>query len=110
MRLDVEGASVAGTVLPGGREFHLQHSDDALSDVVLHRKDVLELPVIAFGPQMCAGGGVNELYSDAYALCRALHAAFQQVSDAQRGANLLGALRHTLVDKRGVTRDDEKAR
>src|ERR1700728_4921176 len=99
MRLEVDGATLADTLLLGGRELHLQDSDDALGNVILHRKNILEFPVIALGPQMGAGGGVNELYGDTYPLCRALHAAFQQVSDSQCVTDLFGALRHAFIDK-----------
>src|ERR1019366_243484 len=110
MRLDVDGATAVDTLLLSGRELHLQHIDDTLGDVVLHREDILESPVIALGPQMGTGGGVNELYRDPHPLCRALHAAFQQVSDSQFGTDLLGALRHAFVDKGGMTGDDKKTR
>ena len=43
-------------------------------------------------------------------LCRTLHAAFEQVSDPQFGTDLLGALGHAFVEKRGVTGDDKKTR
>src|SRR6202050_4353015 len=108
MRLDVDGATVAHPLSLGDRELHLQHIDDALGNVILHRKDILEFPVIALGPHMGTGGGVNELYRDAHPLCRAVHTAFKQVSDSQFGTDLLGALRHIFVDKGGVTGGEKK--
>jgi hypothetical protein len=110
VRLDVDCATMADALLLCGREPYLQHIDDALGDVVLHRKDILEFPVIALGPQMGPRGSVNELHRNVHPLRCTLHAALQQVSDSQFATDLFGAFRHTFIDKGGVTGDDEKTR
>ena len=65
------------------RELQLQRRHDLLHDLILQRKDVLQRAVIALGPQVIAGRGIDQLRGDPHLLARFLHTAFQHVPYAQ---------------------------
>ena len=53
-------------------EVGLDHRHHALGDVVLDGEEVAQLAVIALGPDVLAGFGIDELRRDAHARCRRL--------------------------------------
>ena len=73
-------------------------------------EDVLELAVVAVGPHVRAGRGVDQLRVDAHAVAAPAHAAFEHVARVQRLADLAHVARLALVLERRVARDDDKAR
>src|SRR6185369_16097157 len=73
----------------GATYCRLQRSDDGLGDFILDREDVFEHPVIALGPDVVPGVGVDQLAGDAHALARLAHAALEDVACAKLGSDLL---------------------
>ena len=57
---------------------------------------------------MATGSDVVELHGDAHAPAGLAHTAFDHIADAKFVGNLLQVDRLSLVDERGITRDDEE--
>ena len=74
------GAAVLDRLLLFGQQLELQRLDDRLGDLVLQREDVVEVAVVALGPDVAAGRAVDELRGDAHAVAGFAHAAFEHVS------------------------------
>ena len=55
----------------------------ASRDLVLQREDVVEIAVVALGPDVIAVDAVDQLGGDAHAAAGFAHAAFQHVADLQ---------------------------
>jgi len=55
-------------------ELQLQRLDDGFGNLVLQRKDVVQVPVEALGPEVAVGRAVDELRGDAHAVARLAHA------------------------------------
>src|SRR5215218_3328744 len=89
-------------------EVRLDRRDDALGDLVLDGEEVAELAVVAVGPDVLAGLGVDELRRDPHAPASDSHAALEHVADAER----LGDLAHIhglpFVGEARVAGDDEQ--
>ena len=97
------GALVARRLDPPG-----QGGDDRRRDLVLDREDVLELAVVALGPDVPVGLGIDQLHRDAHAVARLAHAALDHVLHAELRRHLLDADRAVLVHEGRVARDDEQ--
>ena len=67
-------------------DFPLQRCDQGCGDLVLKREDVGEVAVVPLGPNVVAGGGVDQLRSDANALAALADAPFDDVSDPEVAA------------------------
>src|SRR5207245_2840934 len=74
-------------------------------DLVLHVEKVGPLLVEAFGPQMHAALGIDELRIESHPLAGVLDAAFENVSHADLAADLAGVDRLALISERGAARD-----
>ena len=57
---------------------------------VLQAEDVLQVAVVAIGPHVTAGCGVDQLRIDPHAVAAAPHAAFEHVADVERLARSRG--------------------
>jgi hypothetical protein len=80
-----------------------------LADLVLDGKGILEFAIIALGPAMGAGRGVDKLGSDADAVAGAANAALQHdVARAKFGRDLPHIDGLTLVPEARVAGDDEQ--
>jgi len=64
-----------------------QRGDDPGRHVILHREDVGELPVEAFGPQMAAGRSIDQLRRDPDAAARFAYAPLENVAHAEAFAD-----------------------
>src|SRR6516165_2236931 len=73
----------------GAGERRLDRGDHTRGDVVLHREDVSQIPVVTLGPEMGPGGCIDKLAADAHPLPRPAHAAFENIADAKLAADLL---------------------
>src|SRR5580704_7310576 len=73
---------------------------DADGDLVLKRENVAEIAIVAFGPEMFAGGRLNELAGDAHPAARFAHAALQHVAHAKLAPDLLDVDGAALVSER----------
>ena len=87
-------------VFSTGRNLRAQAGDDALGHLALDGEDVGKVAVEVLGPEVQVRAGVDELRRHAHASGGLLHAAFEQMRDAQREADLAhvarvaGAVRH----------------
>ena len=61
----------------------------ARRDLVLDGEDVLEVAVVALGPEVVVGLGVDQLHRDAHPLPDLAHAALDDVLHAELGGELL---------------------
>ena len=91
-----------------GQQSRLDDSGYAARDLVLHRENVAELAVVAFGPMVAAAYRVDELRGDAQALALTAHAAFEDVADTKLPANQADVGVLAFVLKGRVARDDEQ--
>src|SRR6185312_10010754 len=63
-------------------------ADDLVDDLVLDQKHIGHLAVVAIGPDVGAGVGVDELRVDAEAVVRTLNTAFKYITHAEFAAEL----------------------
>ncbi len=108
--IDIVRAALLDRRLLLRQQFQLQRFDDGLADLVLQGEDVVELAVVALGPQMAAGGPVNQLSGDPHPAAGFAHAAFQDVADAQLPGQLAHIEGLALELEGGVAGDDEQGR
>src|SRR6202020_420483 len=99
LRLDRALADQATSFV--GSQFDLERGDDLLRQLILNGEDVAEIAIESLGPDMAAGGRVDELGGDANAGAVFAHAAFQHVPHAKRPSDLGNGHRLSLEDERG---------
>src|SRR6516162_1848319 len=92
----------------GAGQRWLDRGDDTRGDVVLHREDVSDIPVVALGPQMGTGGCIDQLAADAHPLPGSAHASLEDIADAKVAADLLEIDGFSFVGECGIAGDDEK--
>ena len=89
-------------------QFDFQREYDPVSDLVLQGKDVCEWAVVAFGPQMLAGGGIDQLGRDPHLVVRFADAAFQYIPHSHLAADVLHFGRFAFVSERRVACDNKE--
>src|SRR5208282_2311958 len=77
-------------------------------DLVLHRKNIGEVAVIALGPEMPAGRRLDQLRGHPHSIAGLAHAAFKHVAHAQLAPDLFHVDRAALEGEARVARDDEQ--
>jgi class 3 adenylate cyclase len=87
-RVEPMGILLLGMADLGGNDAGRDGAGDALSNLVLDRTHIREVAVIAVGPEMMAGLGVDQLRGDPHTIAGAAHAAFDHVADAKFGPYL----------------------
>ena len=87
---------------------HRKHRHDPSGDLVLDGKGVFEFAIVALGPAMGAGRGVDKLGSDADAVAGAANAALQHVARAKLAPDLPHVDGLALVPEARVAGDDEQ--
>src|SRR6185369_4498512 len=85
----VVGSLAFRAFLRGGLDAAGKRADDRSGHFVLDREDILELAVVAFGPDMPVGMRVDELHGDTDAIADLAHAAFEDIFDAELACDLL---------------------
>ena len=70
---------------------------DRLRDLVLHREDVDEVTVVALGPDVLPGFGLDQLSGDADAVAGFPQAAFEHITHTELAPDLLHIDRPTFV-------------
>ena len=75
----VVGRLALGTAVRGGVDTPRQRRDDGRGHFVLDGEDVIELAVVALGPDVRVGFGVDQLHGDADAIARLAHAALDDI-------------------------------
>src|SRR5262245_29547330 len=81
---------------------------DRAGHLVLHLKDILKPPIVALGPAMGTGRGIDELHRDSYSVTAAANTSLQDVVHAKLASDLAYVDRLSLVLKGGVVGDDEE--
>ena len=85
--LDVIGVALAERLVLGRGQFEFQLIDNVSRDLVLDLKNVLEVSIVAFRPDLITVAGVDELSANAHALIHSTHTSLedrlhvQQLSD-----------------------------
>src|SRR5262245_10644950 len=85
-----------------------ERANDARGHVVLQRKYVDDIAIIALSPNMRAGLRLNQLTGDAHAIARLANTAFKNVANAEFAADLLDVHRTTFVGEGRIARYDEQ--
>ncbi len=85
-----------------------QIGDNHLGNFVLHREHVLELAVIALGPEMMSVGRIDQLNRNAHPIARFAHTALDDIAHAKFAAHLHDVGRLALVNEGGIARDHEQ--
>src|SRR5262249_18514129 len=83
-------------------------ADHASGHLILELENVLQRAVETVGPEMTAGGGIDELRRDSHAVCRLAHAALEHVADAELATDLLDVYGMALVREARVAGDHEQ--
>jgi hypothetical protein len=107
-RIDAVGLLGRGPITFFRVQVRLDGRDHAFRDVVLNGKDVLELAIIARGPDMLACLRVDQLRGDADASGRRLDAALQDVAHAELTGDLPDVDGLALEGKARVPGDHEQ--
>ena len=110
---EIVGAQVLGRL--GQRAPDLQcpqarryGGDHVLGDVVLQGEDVAQAALVAVGPDMSAGPGLDELGGDTHAVSGLAHAALDHIAHAELASHLLDVDGAALVGEAGIARDHEQ--
>jgi len=80
------------------RQLDRERAHDLVRHVVLDGEDVLEVAVVALGPQVTAARRVDQLRRHAHTLSRLAYAAFDDVADAEGAAQLRGIKEAKAID------------
>ena len=91
------------------RQLDGQCLDDVARHRVLQAEDVLQVAVVAVGPDMAAARGVDELGVDADVALRSCARCPRDVANAERLGDLAHVARLALVGEGRVAGDDEQA-
>ena len=84
-----------------------QRRHDGRGHLVLDREDVLELAVVALGPDVGIGFRVDQLHGDAHATGGFANAPFHHVIDPELARHRLHVHRFAFVHEHGIARDDD---
>jgi hypothetical protein len=93
-----------------GRQLDPERLDDGLRDLVLQREDVVQVPVVALGPDVIVARCEDQLCGDPYAAARLAHAPFQHVTHVELARDLRDFDVPALVDEGAVARNDDERR
>ena len=96
--------------LAGIGQAHFESADDGLRDFVLDGEDVVELAVVAFGPDLRGAADLDELRGDADAVPGFAHAAFQDVVHGERLTDAANVLLPAFEGEGGAARRHPQAR
>src|SRR4051812_6380636 len=112
-QVEVVGAHVArglGPSLPDllQTDARLDRAHDALGHPVLQVENVGDVAVEAVGPDVVAGGSVDQLANDPHPRSGLADAAFEHVAHAQLARDLAHVDRTALVGEAGITGDHEE--
>ena len=108
--IEVGRAALLDRLLLLGQQLELQRLDDRFRDLVLQREDVAQVAVVALGPDVVAGGAIDQLRGDAHAAARLAHAALEHVLHLELARHLRHVDELALVHERAVARDDGQRR
>ena len=104
----VGGRSLDGLLLLP-EQLHLQLLDNGVGNFVLDGKDIRQIPIETFSPDMAAVFRVDKLARDADSGSSFSYTSLKNVTHSQLLADLLHLDRFIFVSERGVSRDDEES-
>ena len=87
----------------GGGERGLERGRDLVGDVILHREQIGELPVVLLRPERLAGPDVGQLHRDADPVAGQTHAAVDHAAHAQLAGHPLQPVARRVVLRRRRT-------
>src|SRR5215831_21344370 len=100
----------AGPLDLGEAQPRFDRANDIRRHLVLQIENVVDRTVETVGPDMRAGGGVNQLASDAHAVAGLAHAALEHVTHTKLVADLTQIWGFALVRKTRIARDHKEPR
>src|SRR5262249_38404262 len=86
-------------------ELCLQRLRDSFGDLALDAKDVSQLPIIGFGPEMGIGLCIHQLHIDPHLISYFLHASLKNGRDTELLRDVPEIGRSALILLRGSARD-----
>ena len=78
------------------------------ANIILNRKDISELAVVALGPDMSSGGGLDQLRRHPHAVGSLAHTAFQDIPHTEFSADILDRSRLAFVGEARIAGDHEQ--
>src|ERR1700722_13136657 len=108
--LDIVRAALLDRLLLLGQELQFQSLDDGFGDFGLQREDIVQVAIVALGPEVLVTRTVDQLGGDAYAATRLAHAAFEDEADLEFAREFEDINMLALVHKRAVARNDGQCR
>ena len=109
VRLEVCGRRPRQGLALGAQQLDLQRAHDAAGDLVLDREQVGQRPVVALGPDLTAGGSVDQPRRDAHPVASPAHAAVEDVAHLEPGAGRHRVLRRLAHGEARRARGHEQA-
>src|SRR5262245_61096694 len=88
----------------GRPELRFDRADNAARHPVLQLEDIVQCAVEAIGPDVRAGGRVDQLAGDAHAVAGFAHAAFEHIAHAKFPRHLLYVDGAALVGETRIAR------
>ena len=88
------------------KKFNLQGVDNRVRNLILQGKDVVQIAVVTFGPDVTVVGTVNQLRGDPDATGRFAHAPFQDMADVELTGHPANIHRLAFESKCGISRND----
>ncbi len=112
-QIEVIGVEIVGMLSPGAFDLRalqagLDDADDLVGDLVLQVENVFQRAVVAVGPQMRPGRGLDQLRRDAHPVARLAHASFQDIAHAELTPDLSHIDGSALVGEARIARDHEQ--
>ena len=107
---DIGGPALLDRLLLFRQQLQLERGDDRFRNLVLDRENVLEVAVVALGPDMVAARAVDQLRVDAHPPAGLADAAFEHVADAELAGDVADIDRLALEREGGVARDHRQGR
>jgi hypothetical protein len=89
-------------------QFRRDRGDNGFRDLVLDRENVFQHPVVALGPNLIAGAGIDQLRGDSDALSPFADGPVEHVAHAELLTHLFQVDRLALEDEAGITGDDHE--
>src|SRR6202021_1207551 len=92
----------------GLQQLGLNRGHNFLGDLVLERKNVGQIAIIAVGPEVLAGRAVDQLGGDTHAASTLANAPLENVAPPEFAPDLAYVDSLAFVDERRIARDHEK--
>src|SRR5262245_46063371 len=101
----VIGRSPQGIGTLGSLHVNRKVNNDRLNDLVLDRKNILYVPIIAFRPEMLAARRFKKLGGDPNVCPSAPYTSFKKVLHSKGAPDLVHVGRAILIRERGIARN-----